>query len=498
LAIAPLSISMKKYEINILIRLQLLVLTISAAAFLLLNNLLGGSILVILVVIYQIYELFRFISKSNQELEDFVQSIHYRDFTRQFDVKNAPETVKDLRKGFNEINSTFKLISKEKETQFLYLQKILELVDTGILSYDMKSEEVIWLNEAFKKMMGIPYLKTIQSLEKRDASLFANIVAIKPKETKITTVTNNKNAFKILLTATAFQVDDHIYKLIAFQNINDVVDETESQAWHKLLSVMTHEIMNSIAPIASLANTMSRQLSAFSGELSAIRREPSALSDEFYAISYQPSAVSSEQATDGSELKAHRSMLTADSSQLIADLKLGIETIQKRSEGLLKFAETYRNLNKISQLNLKTVYVRDIFENLYQLMNPSLESKNIELDIILKDPHLKIEVDINLVEQALINLIVNAVEAVKDKTGDRIIQLSATAQPNQKTILSVSDNGLGMSAEVQDQIFIPFFSTRKTGSGIGLSLCKQIMMLHKGSIQVQSTEGVGSVFSLVF
>lgn len=449
----------KKYEINIVLRILLLIVTISAQAFLLVK---GGWLyvfLVLLVILYQIWELLRFINKNNAELEQFVESIHYRDFSRHFDVKNAPEPVKDLRKGFNEINSTFRLISKEKEAQFLYLQKILELVDTGILSYETKSGEVLWMNDAFKKMMQIPYLKTIHSLEKRDEAMYQDVISLKLRDNKITSVTTDKNTTKILLSATAFQTDDKTYKLIAFQNINEVVDETEAQAWRKLLSVMTHEIMNSIAPISSLADTLNYRLAALS-----------------------------EQPTDGTK---------QISPYLLDDLRLGIETIQKRSEGLLKFAETYRNLNKITTLNLTKVYARDLFENLYQLMEPTLAEKNIELEIILKDPNLQLEADTNLIEQTLINLIVNAIDALKNKT-DGKIQLSATTTAQQKVVLKVSDNGSGISEEVMDKIFIPFFSTRKNGSGIGLSLCKQIMMLHKGTIQVQTTEGVGTAFSLQF
>jgi two-component system, NtrC family, nitrogen regulation sensor histidine kinase NtrY len=449
----------RKYEINILLRLLLLLITIGASVFLLLKSLIAYAILVLVVIIYQVWELLRFITKSNFELDQFIESIHYRDFSRHFDVKNAPEPVKDLRKGFNEINSTFKLISREKEMQYIYLQKILELVETGIISYEVESGELIWMNDSFKKIMGIPYLKTIHSLEKRDAQLYQDILSLKPKENKITSIVTDKNAIKILLSATAFQTDDKIYKLIAFQNVNEVVDETESQAWRKLLSVMTHEIMNSIAPISSLADTLNFRLSA----------------------------LNSQQTGDAKQISPY----------LLDDLQIGIETIQKRSEGLLKFAETYRNLNKITTLNLKKVYARDLFENLYQLMHPTLEAKNIELEIILKNPDLQLDVDTNLIEQALINLLVNAIEAVKEVEHAKI-QLSAYISPNNKTILKVADNGSGMSEEVLDKIFIPFFSTRKSGSGIGLSLCKQIMMLHKGHIQVQSTEGEGTAFSLQF
>jgi two-component system, NtrC family, nitrogen regulation sensor histidine kinase NtrY len=181
----------------------------------------------------------------------------------------------------------------------------------------------------------------------------------------------------------------------------------------------------------------------------------------------------------------------------VEDLELGINTIKRRSEGLLKFAETYRNLNKISSPSLKKVYVRDLFENLHHLMQPTLEQKNIELEIILKDPHMTLEVDTNLIEQVLINLLVNAIEAVKDEEKGRII-LSGYVSSIKKSVISITDNGIGMTEAVMENIFIPFFSTKKSGSGIGLSLCKQIMMLHKGNIQVQSEAGKGSVFILQF
>jgi two-component system nitrogen regulation sensor histidine kinase NtrY len=180
----------------------------------------------------------------------------------------------------------------------------------------------------------------------------------------------------------------------------------------------------------------------------------------------------------------------------LEDLELGIDTIKRRSEGLLKFTESYRSLNKITKLDLTKILVRNMFEDLNSLMRPTLEKKNIELEIILRDPTLAIEADINLIEQVLINLVVNAIEAVKDREAPNII-LSAEIQ-NNKTLVKVTDNGLGMPPELLDKIFIPFFSTRKTGSGIGLSLCKQIMLLHKGNIQVQSSEGVGSSFVMQF
>ncbi len=444
----------KKYDWSLVIRIALLFATMSGGALLLSKGLLLIMAVVLVVIVLQVIDLYRFTNKSKEELEQFVESVHYRDFSRHFDEKNAPVAVQPMRKGFNEINSTFKIISKERETQYQYLQKILELVDTGILSYDNKGGDVMWMNESLKLLLNIPYLKTIHSLEKRDEALYKEITALKPGESKVITVTADKNMLKVLLSATAFQTESKIYKLIAFQNINEALDETESKAWQKLLSVMTHEIMNSVAPISSLAETLKNRLQLSLKDLN-------------------------------------------NNSGSLDDLELGIDTIKRRSEGLLKFAETYRNLNKITNPNLKKIYIRDMFENLHRLMQPTFEQKNIELEIILKDPDLTLDADTDLIEQVLINLILNAADAVKEVANPRIL-LSAYITTSNKVVIKVADNGIGISADLMEKIFIPFFSTRKTGSGIGLSLCKQIMMLHKGNIKVQSVAGEGTAFLLLF
>ncbi|MBN8851756.1 MAG: ATP-binding protein [Sphingobacteriales bacterium 50-39] len=443
----------KRYQERILIRVLLMFITLSGASFLMVKGRYEFLSALVPVIIFQLVDFYNFHRKAQMEVEQFVESIHYRDFSRYFDVKQAPVELQSLRQGFNEINTTFKHISRERETQYQYLQKILELVNTGILSYEHKSGDISWMNEAFKSMLGIPYLKTIHSLERRDVNLYQEILNLRPGENKVVTLTKDGNSFKTLMAATAFQTDGKIYKLIAFQDVNEALDEQEAKSWKKLLSVMTHEIMNSVAPIASLAETLSHRLQASAALLDG-----------------QPGALE--------------------------DLQIGVGTIRRRSEGLLKFAETYRSLNKITTLNLTKIFVRDLFENLHVLMEPTFAQKGIEMEIILKDPDMTLDADVSLIEQVLINLVVNAVEAVKDSTEPTITLLGTTY--NGRPLIKVGDNGTGMSPEVMDNIFIPFFSTKKTGSGIGLSLCKQIMLLHKGNIQVQSIEGEGSSFLMQF
>lgn len=438
---------------HILIRTLMMFAVLVAAAYGIVHEIYWLALLMIPVVIILIYSYYSYHRKASEEIKQFVESVHYRDFTRYFDVKKAPTELQPFRMGFNEINTTFKSISKEKETQFLHLKSILEIVDTGIFSYETESGEVLWMNESLKSLLQIPYLKTVHSLEKRNNQLYKIILLLQAGQKAVTSIQRENLVSKIQLSATMFQHESKTYKLIAFQNINEALDEEESKAWQKLLSVMTHEIMNSVAPISSLAETLKNRIAETEG---------------------QPEAQ----------------------AEALTDIETGIATIQKRSEGLLKFTETYRNLSKINKINPSPILVIELFDHVQQLMQPNIDKRKIDFEIILRDPLLSINVDSGLIEQVLINLILNAMDAVKENESPRIV-LSAEHVKN-KTVIKISDNGNGIEPEILDKIFIPFFSTKKTGSGIGLSLCKQVMMLHRGQINVQSVLKEGTIFSLIF
>ena len=181
----------------------------------------------------------------------------------------------------------------------------------------------------------------------------------------------------------------------------------------------------------------------------------------------------------------------------VEDLDVGIESIKKRSEGLMMFAKTYRSLHKITQLNLSTVAISELFENIENLMLPSLKSKKVVLHFELFDSSLKVDIDRYLIEQVLINLILNAIDATENSETPEV-KVSASKNLKGQIVLQVADNGSGIPEEILDKIFVPFFTTKKNGSGVGLSLGKQIMLLHKGKIQVKSSEGKGALISLVF
>ena len=410
--------------------------------------------LLLLLIIYQCRRLILLNTRLLSEFQELVETIRYRDFSRRFYARSAPANIRQMHDGFNEICTTINTINREKEIQYQYLQKIIELVDTGILSYRIDSGEVLWMNQSLKNLLGIPTLKNFNALQKRNEPLYESLLSLGNERSTVIPVTMDNSHSKILVVAGTFTMQHVPYRLLAFQNVNEALDEAESQAWQRLLNVMTHELMNSVAPVASLAGTLKNLLAKMKDK-------------------------------------------TISPESVVEDIELGVDTIMRRSEGLLNFAETYRNLSKITELNISVMQVSSLFEHISQLMLPSLSQKNIELEVILKDPLMTIEADASLIEQVMINLILNAVEAVKGKPEPHI-HLSAALHTNKRPIIKVTDNGAGIPDEIMDKIFIPFFSTRKNGNGIGLSLCKQIMMLHHGNIQVQTVVGEGTSFSLLF
>ncbi len=439
-------------HLRIWLRVSLLFGLLCLAAFLVLQGRYLYASLLLPLLIWIPYRLFRLFTYPRRELDQFVEAIQYRDFSRHFDEGKAPAGLTGFRSGFNRINAAFRSISRERETQHQYLRQVMDLVDTGILSYEQETGRVQWMNEAARQLLGIPYLRTIHALEARSPVVYAELVSLRPGERRVVPVQKDYLTFHVVMSARRFQIQDETSVLVALQHIGGALDEAETVAWQKLLGVMTHEIMNSVAPVSSLADTLRSRLAAY---------------------------------IDGQDDTA------------LGDLELGLETIRRRSEGLMRFSDSYRNLSRVGTPQPVDVQVWDLLENLRLLMQPSLDQKQIRLDIVLQDNEMTLRIDRSLIEQVLINLLLNAVEAVRDTLHPRII-LSAGSLQGRGMCIRVSDNGVGIPAGLQETVFVPFFSTRKNGNGIGLNLCRQIMSLHRGRIQLQSSPGEGTVFTLWF
>jgi len=383
-----------------------------------------------------------------KQLLEFAEAVKYRDFTRRFVVHQKNSAQGQLYTAFNQINEVYKNISKEQALQHQYLNKVINMLDTAILFYNQGSGKVMWVNDAFKELFQVPHLGNIAGMQKRHPELHDKTMQLKTGKQQMATLHSSKGKIKLLMQNSSFETNDGIFSIVVYQNINEAIDETETKAWHKLLRVLTHEIMNSIGPISSLAETLHSRLAHWTDE------------------------------------------------QDVDDLRVGIFTIKRRSEGLLQFAKSYRLINKVDQPQFGDIQVVQLFENIYQLLEPTLLQKNIDVDIIIKNTRLILQADINLIEQVIINLLLNAIEAVKQEP-EPYISLSAIETKDHVQI-KIQDNGIGISPEIQEQIFTPFFTTKKTGTGVGLTLSKQIMLMHNGNLSVDSTQGEGSVFTLQF
>lgn len=430
------------------IKVILLLAASVAGAYLLMKHEYVQATLVFCMMLYLGFNLYGQYNFLERQLVEFAEAVKYRDFTRRFLVKNPKSTEGQLFTAFNQINETYKEISIKQEIQHQYLDRVINMLNSAIIFYEMDTGKVMWVNDAFKQLFHLPHLGNIAGLKKKNPDLYEKTMLLNNGQQQMEPIQSSKGKIKLLIQSSSFETQDAVFRIVVYQNINEAIDETETKAWHKLLRVLTHEIMNSIAPISSLAETLNGRLDHFRG--------------------YED----------------------------IDDLKTGISTIKRRSEGLLHFAKSYRMINKVDQPQVAPIQISQLFEHIYQLLEPTLIQKNIDVDIILKNTRLILYADVNLIEQVIINLMLNAIDAVKTRE-DAYISLSAL-EIDGKVQVRIEDNGAGIPVDLQEQIFTPFFTTKKTGTGVGLTLSKQIMLLHKGTIFLNSVEGEGSAFILQF
>jgi nitrogen fixation/metabolism regulation signal transduction histidine kinase len=439
-------------DVRLLGRLVLLVAVLAGGGYATLHHAYGLALGALALLLLLVVDLARYLTRGQQALADFNLALQYRDFSRQYPAQSGPAVLRPLHEAFNQVNATFRELRAEQEGQFQYLQTILALLDTGIVSYDAAGT-VAWVNEAFKQTLHLPYLKNIRALQARQPFLYEAICRAVPGQPAVVKLTIGPQTVQLLVSATQFKLRGEAFTLLAFKNVSQTLADTETTAWQQLLRVMTHEIMNSVAPIASLADSLSRHV--------------------------------------------QRAQQQETSAELLDDVSTGIRIIQQRSEGLLRFAQVYRDFSTLSSPQRTTLYVQELLQTTRQLLAEQLATQGIEVTLSVRPAHLTLHADGHLLEQVLINLVLNAAQAVAQVATPRI-SLLAWPDEQERVVIEVKDNGSGIPADVLDNIFIPFFTTRHNGSGIGLSLAKQIVQLHQGSIQVHSVEGAGSKFQLWF
>lgn len=417
-------------------------------------NMVFAAALTVLIIVGQFVELYRFTSQTNRKLTRFLESVKYSDFISGFANDNKlGKSFRELNTAFNEVLEAFRKARSEKEEHWQYLNTIVQQVRTGIISFDTEGN-VQLMNPNAKRYIGIANLKNIHELETQNRRMFEALTSV---ESGKSTLYKEGHEYLLTLQATELRIRGNTVKLVTLQNIQTELQKQELESWQNLTRVLRHEIMNSITPISSLTSTLREIL-----ELDLIRKE------------------------NTYELKAEG----AD------DLREGLNTIENRSKGLIKFIDAYREYTSVPQPKIATVLVKDLFEKVAQLLKQELKKTNIHFTYTCELEYLAIQADAEMIEQVLINLIKNAIEALEDTQQPRI-ELVGRYEYN-AVLIEVIDNGPGIISEAIERIFIPFFTTKKTGSGIGLALSRQIMQMHNGSLSVKSELDVKTVFTLSF
>ncbi|MDN5203026.1 ATP-binding protein [Fulvivirgaceae bacterium BMA10] len=445
----------KKFSFKIIIRVILLFLALLALSFIFgRKELFFNQIILTIIILTQVIELVRFVNTTNRELSKFLLAIRYSDYSISFGKNRMIGSFKELDKSFHSIVETIKDAKIQKEAQYQFLKMMVEHISVGIISF--KEDEIYLMNQPAQEILNSNGAKNWRDLESRNSEFLDEINRMGENGRKLIKINSNNQHRQLYVDVSSIMLIDQQYKLITFQDIQTEIEKKEIEAWNKLIRILTHEIMNSITPISSLTDTILMLLENKAGK----QKEPAEIT------------------TDNVE-----------------DIRFSLKTIQRRSEGMLQFVEDYRRLTKVPTPEPEPVEVSPLLKNLHQLMHGELSKHSIELIIREENEQVSIEVDYKLLEQVLINLITNAMHAVEAVEKPRIELLSYASKNNQ--IIEIKDNGAGIDESKLESIFVPFYSTKQNGSGIGLSLSKQIMNLHGGSIQVSSEKGKGTSFYLL-
>ena len=397
---------------------------------------------------FQVWSLIRFVDRTNRDLARFFQAVRYSDFSQTYVTGGLGSSFDELKRSFNEVLDAFRVTRAEKEEQALYLQMVVQHIGVGLVAFDRQGE-VSLINNAAKRLLRVNRLGNISDLESRGPGLAQTLTTLGPRRKALLRLEEDGEVRQLACFAALFRTGEEEHRLVSLHDIQSELEEQEMEAWQRLIRVLTHEIMNSITPIASLSATAEGLL--------------------------QQETIAGED---------------------VSDVRTAVHTIQRRSQGLLQFVDAYRDLTRVPAPDFQITPVSGLFERVTQLMGHQFQEAGVELVHAVDPPSLEVTADPGQVEQVLINLLRNACDAAGGRDGARV-ELTASMDRD-RVVIDVADNGTGIVEEALDKLFIPFFTTKQDGSGIGLSLCRQIMRLHRGTISARSEPGVRTEFSLRF
>jgi len=449
----------KTFKFKITSRVLILTTTLILLAFLIFKmDFIFVPLAVALLGVYQIFSLIHFTEKTNRDLSRFLLSIRYDDTSQAFTSEGLGSSFNELKDAFSEVIHKLQETRSEKEVHARYLKTIIQHVGIGLLVYRLDGT-VDLINNTAKRLLKTDGLRDINRIKDTSPELFDILLNLKHGEKKLVKLDREGETGCLSIFAHTFLLREQEYILVSIQNIQEELEEKEMEAWQNLIRVLTHEIMNSITPISSMSATLLDMLGTDEKNGSPAR----------YNIGPEE----------------------------IEDVAGALKTIHQRSEGLMKFVGAYRNMTLTPMPKFKLLSVEEFFKRVEKLMSHKLTDNGISFRWTVDPKTLEFTADPDLMEQVMINLLLNAIDAVKGRENPHIM-LSAFMGNEGQTIFTVEDNGAGIVEEAKEKIFIPFFTTKKQGSGIGLSLSRQILRLHNAIIRVQSSPNERTIFTIRF
>ncbi len=438
------------------IRVIILVILISLAGMLIVwsfsrPNLAVARLTFIVIWILLIMSLITYVTRTNRTLKTFFDSLRYIDTVKKNIGKG--KSFEELDKMYQEIAGIIHQVELERETDRQYFRYLVDHSGAGIISFN-DSGDIEIINQSAKKILKMKQINNISALSALSPELPSLINTLKPGQQKLFKLIVENEVVGLSVRLAEYMISGRKIRLVSLQNIRNELEEEELDAWQKLIRVLTHEIMNSITPVNSLTNTIIRMLES------------------------EGRPKRQDEIDEGT----------------LANALEGLHSIEKRNKGLIGFVQSYRSLTRIQKPIFTKVDIESMFINIGRLVKDELEVSGIHLFLVVNPAGLSLEADEKLLEQVMINLINNSRHALAETANPEIHLLAKI--DHEIAIIEVKDNGSGIPEDMMGNIFIPFFTTRAEGSGIGLSLSRQIIRLHGGSISVKSRPGVETIFTL--
>lgn len=452
---------LRNFIIQLIIRVTLTVALLTAASVLLFSDsaLFIWQFTITVSGLYSFYSLLKYVTETNRHITRFLSSMKYSDFSVSYSSMPHSAGFTELSDALSEITGDFRQLREKSEADSRYYQTILQHIATGILVIDYYGE-VRLFNKAVKKILGINTIKSLDTISKVSSEMRDTLDTMKAGDRVLVDIESTFNRKKLSVFMTEIKMQDTMLKLFTIQDIQGELEENEMEAWQKIIRVLTHEIMNSVTPISSLASTVS------------------------YIADDIEESINSGKAAEIDPEDA-------------GDLKQALHTIHNRSQGLISFVQDFRNLAIIPAPKFRIIPIAELFSRVEMLMEADFQEAEPDLEFTIVPESLELTADPALIEQILINLIKNSIQHAREDVKISI-KVAAETDRNGRVEITVEDNGKGITKEALEKIFIPFYTTRPEGSGIGLSLARQIMRMHKGFITVESEVNAGTTFTMRF